>query len=52
MTATEQASKEVQLLNLGWVEKYGFWKHPNKVYQGLPYLFKFEDACRIEGINV
>ena len=49
-SAIETASKEVQLLNAGWVEKYGFWKHPKKAYQGLPYLFKFEDACVAEGI--
>lgn len=50
MTAIEQASKEEQLINLGWNVKHEFWSHPKRVYNGLPYLFTFEDACKVEGI--
>lgn len=50
MNAIEQASMEVQLLKAGWVEKYGIWSHPRRLYQGKPYLFNFEDACLAERI--
>jgi hypothetical protein len=34
----------------GWEVKHGMWMNPKRTYQGLPYMFTFNQVCKLEGV--
>lgn len=46
----EKLEKVIGLKKAGWIQKYNQWTHPKRVYQGLPYIFTFEQAVKAEGL--
>ena len=59
----EVANQVLILKERGWVEKHGFWSHPQKTYphftsgakgpkiENQVYLFTFQQAIKAEGLE-
>lgn len=46
---SENKAEQVKFLtDRGWEEKHGLWTHPKRTYQGLPYMFNFDQAMHAE----